>query len=178
MVLSALTVISAQLIGCSNKPADPVPFAEASRLFPTRLEPKVCAGKSNGKRFSVSGYLAWASGMIETDDPLGGGGRVGFVELHPTASKSKEVVAFRVPIRRYFGEGLESPKLENASTETKRVGRRVEEESTGEVSDESIRLHLADGKVADNKTKVRVSLEVEGNDGKCNLKYVTAAQDG
>lgn len=176
LVLSSLLSLAA--VGCSKeKPGEPVAFSEASRQLPKRIKPNICAGKADGKRFSVAGYLQWSEGLVEANDPMGGSGRVAFMTLVPNvdADETGEQISFRVPVRGFFGEGVESPKLENATS--KRGAVRRETETTGTVSNDQIRLHLASGNVADNKKKVRVSLQVEGNNGDCNYKFLTATEE-
>jgi hypothetical protein len=176
---AGLALMIASVVSCNKGKHEPAPliaFSEASVQVPFRMKPNVCAGGSNGKRFSVIGYPRWNRGLLADDDPLGGG-RVAYMVLVPTIdadAERGENVSFRIPIDGWFTAGVESPKLENVKVEVKRQARNTIEERKGRVSDDSIRIHLAGGDIATQKTPLRVSLEIEGGNGTCNLKYVGA----
>jgi hypothetical protein len=181
-LLQVASVLAAGMVmaackGTPQPPAPAAPFSDAS-LSPRegRMQPRICQGDAKGKKFSVAGYPRWGEGLVAGPDPLGSG-KVAFLSLLPTPdADGRESVSFRMPI----GSGsdtIKEPEVQNATTKTKGVGRGARSETTGTVSDDSIEIHLAGGGTATSKTKLRVSLEVEGGNGSCNLVYVSAIEE-
>lgn len=182
-VTVCLALAATFLGGCQGKtePGPAVAFSEASVELPDRIRPKICEGKANGKRFSIVGYPHWTTGTVAHMD--GNGGGVAHIDISEKNDASgqglgKARVSANVKIKSLFGGGIAKPEFENAKTTSKGIGKNRSNETTGTLSDESMKLYTVDGTPANNTVKLRITLEVEGNDGACNLNFVEARREG
>lgn len=184
-VIAILGVLLGLLLGaCSKgvKGGEPIAFRELAVGYDglNDSNPRACARKNEGKVFAVDGFPQWTqSGELCSGDDCTlwiyeqnkpDGTPLSRADL-PSAQQPGHNGNIRLAVAKKgaLGGFVDPPKYKSSSSSVK--GGTI-----GSIERDSLGLHLSDGTVVNNRTRVKLFVKVSDVNGACDVRYVGGAK--